>query len=335
MAMCVRSIDIGNHSVKIVVKVVDDILKCISFSSNAVVINDNTLFDTEYSVMISEANGRHFACGDDAYLLTDLVNARPRHDDYVHTDEYVALSKSALRLMDIDTIDVLVLGLPVRLFHSKRDTLKSDWRGRIDLGNGKSVYVKNVVVVVQPFGAYRLAKEKKKIMGRTLVIDPGWQTIDWLLIESGRPLIDSTDSVNMGCFGIMQRISQALSRSRTQELPFPSNASWNLIDEWVRTGVIELFGGNIKTPIDPYMASANDYVRKAIQCVYTSVQEHERIEQIVIAGGGAIFYEAEVRRAFPHIDIFIPDDPVYANVQGFQLIGQDAIENTINKRKQP
>ena len=46
-------------------------------------------------------------------------------------------------------------------------------------------------------------------------------------------------------------------------------------------------------------------------------------DNIVLVGGGAHLFKRAVRRAFPRHTIFEVKEPIYANVRGFQLAGQE------------
>jgi plasmid segregation protein ParM len=337
MPIAIRSIDIGYGFTKFSHKEIDGTLKFSSFESNAVLLDDSSRLNANYEIFQIPVGDQMYAVGDDTCLLSNITNVKPTHDDFVHSIEYEALVKGALCAMELAQIDILVLGLPVHLFSQYREQVKAKWKGRIDLGNGNYVYIRNVIVVIQPMGAYRFHQKNDinlrtdNFSNRTLIIDPGWFTLDMLLIEGENPLMDSTDSFEMGVSGFLKRVAGAISRARNKNLPFPSSATLTQVDEWVRGGEIQLYGGNIRAPISPYLSAGNEYIYKAIQHIYSNVQERERISHIVMAGGAAQIYVDAVREAFPHINIIVPIDPFYANVRGFQIIGENAYKQHTTK----
>lgn len=337
MTIVIRSIDLGYGYTKFLESDINGSLKFTSWESNAVQVNDLSELNTNYEIVQVPVGDKLYAVGDDSYLITSLVNTKPTHDDYVNSVEYHALMKGALRKMELATIDILVLGLPVHLFPQYRDTLKKAWRGNIDLGDGNSVLIRNIITVIQPMGAYRFhqANDGKlrndHFSSRTLIIDPGWFTLDWLVIEGENPLLESTNSIEMGVSGFLKRVAGSISRSRSKQNPFPSSPTLTQVDEWVRFGEINLYGGNIRVPISPYLSAGNEYIYKAIQHIYSNLQERERISNIVMTGGAAQIYVDAVRDAFPHINISVPVDPFYANVRGFQIIGENTYKQHMTK----
>ena len=124
---------------------------------------------------------------------------------------------------------------------------------------------------------------------------------------------------------MLNKVSRSIADASSSDLPLPTTALLTEVDSWIRTGEINLYGGKIKTPIAPYMKSGLDYVDKAIESMYGALTQRHAIQEVVLAGGAAQLYLPAAQRAFPHHNIIVPDDPVYANVRGFQLLGIDAV----------
>ncbi len=92
-------------------------------------------------------------------------------------------------------IDVLVTGLPVSQYMDveRREALKSRLEGEHQITPKRSVAVKSVVVVPQPAGAYMdvVSSTKDEDLleiiqgGKTVVIDPGFFSVDWVALEEG------------------------------------------------------------------------------------------------------------------------------------------------------
>lgn len=141
---------------------------------------------------------------------------------------------------------------------SKYHQLRDKWKGYFDLGCGKTVTVRNVIVTIQPLGGYHDyrstigADRSDHFAGRTLIVDQGWNRLDWMLIEGGTPLVDSTSSIEMGVAGMLEKVGRRISMSASDELPFPSSPLLTEIDRWVRAGEISLEGEKITTAIQPY-----------------------------------------------------------------------------------
>ena len=120
---------------------------------------------------------------------------RELHDDYPATKPYKAVLYAALLLSEQKEIDVLVTGLPVNQFMNPelREALKKRLEGEHQITLKRSVTVKSVVVVPQPAGAYMdiVSSTKDEGLlevlreGKTVVIDPGFFSVDWVALEEG------------------------------------------------------------------------------------------------------------------------------------------------------
>ena len=117
---------------------------------------------------------------------------RTLHGDYVQTPSYWALFLASLLLSGRDKVDCLVTGLPVSqwLDVSKREALAQKLTGRHRATPKREVEVAAVRVVPQPIGGYLdllWSGQGGSVLeeGRVLVIDPGFFSVDWVLVEEG------------------------------------------------------------------------------------------------------------------------------------------------------
>lgn len=94
-----------------------------------------------------------YEVGPDVELAADRFRSRALHDDYIHSSEYRALTAGALAYMKLETIDLLVVGLPVAQYLDKRAALEKLMTGRFAIGRGRHVTVLKTLVVAQPQGA--------------------------------------------------------------------------------------------------------------------------------------------------------------------------------------
>src|SRR6202049_3128879 len=110
--------------------------------------------------------------------------------------------------MKFDHRDLLCVGLPVAAFKAKkRAALERLVLGKHDVGRGKTVRVERARVVPQPQGALmyyghvhnRVAEIRKE---RSLIIDPGARTFDWLVTQGMQLGGEETHSVNRGLFDV-------------------------------------------------------------------------------------------------------------------------------------
>ena len=63
---------------------------------------------------------------------------------------------------------------------------------------------------------------------------------------------------------------------------------------------------------------------QAVAMLHGKLGSTDDLEHIVVVGGGMHLYRASIRRKFPEIAISEVDEPLYANVKGFQLMGEQS-----------
>ena len=63
----------------------------------------------------------------------------------------------------------------------------------------------------------------------------------------------------------------------------------------------------------------------ALDFVLARLDGPQELEHIILVGGGAYLYTKAVRRRFPKHKITEVADPMYANVRGFQLLGEQYV----------
>jgi PRTRC genetic system protein D len=140
---------------------------------------------------------QRFLVGKDSTLEVHRRD-RVRTADFCMKDEYQALVSGALHYAGVNSdVDVLVLGLPVKRLNNYRADLEAKYSGiELSLPNG-TVKVKEARVYAQPVGGLFLwgmekggDRMKRLLNERSLVIDPGHGTLDWLVTE-GFKVIES------------------------------------------------------------------------------------------------------------------------------------------------
>src|SRR5512134_3274438 len=74
-------------------------------------------------------DGSCYEVGPDAHLARGRERARILHADYTTSPEYRALTLGALAYMEVESIDLLVLGLPVSLMANRSQGLRRAFQG--------------------------------------------------------------------------------------------------------------------------------------------------------------------------------------------------------------
>lgn len=243
---------------------------------------------------------------------------------YTDSDQYRASFYAALSLVESPVIDHLVTGLPVSLYSEVdvRTKLARAMTGQHEIWHGKTVTVERVSVIQQPLGAYiDLVSEYEDVdlldRGRILIIDPGFFSLDWVVIEGG----ELRTSVSNTSFNAVSRVLE-LVNDRIYKA-HGARVGVSTLEQAFRCGHSTIYGGGEKIDVRPYVtAAAAEVISGALKTMQGSLRLEERdVDLIAVAGGGAQIVEPAVREVFSKSKITVSKDPVLANARGFWLYG--------------
>lgn len=249
---------------------------------------------------------------------------RAMHQDYVQTASYRALFHASLLLSERDTVDCLITGLPVShwLERSRREAMVTDLAGRHRVTPKREVEVSAVRVVPQPIGGYLdllWSRPGESVLeeGRVLIIDPGFFSIDWVLVEEG----DIRKSSSGTSLEAMSVLLDHASRLMADE--HGGTAPVERLEEALRArrDRVLLFGRPVD--VQPYLEKAAERVAPvALEALRQSLRkESGSVDAVLLTGGGAALYEPVAQSLFPSNPIFVPDQPELANARGFYHFG--------------
>lgn len=348
----VRAIDVGFGLVKLSVRSASGgDVEFISFPSMAIPADASAVRalgtrrrDT-YDVPV---NGANYEVGRDVGLAQAGGSfGRDVTDEFYRGAIYEALTRGALRYMaeaGDSSIDVLVLGLPVNQYNDakRRDYLRALYEGEIDVGDGKRVTVRKVIVQAQPMGGYAALGEHMDELNQTiastagalkplpdgealddlsvLMIDPGEHTLDWLLIQQG--------SINPRASGAASdagrhRVVRTVLESLAADLGRPLGpAVMPRINDALRSrSAVKLAG--VAHDLDRFEPKIMSVVEDCINRMVDGLRDaHEIVDLMVLVGGHPERYRDVLAKRFPAIPVFIMPEPMAANVRGFQMIGE-------------
>lgn len=249
----------------------------------------------------------------------------------IETPEYQALISGAWAYMiansgtDQRSIDTLVLGLPVSGFKANRERLMQIG-GKVftvPLPNKTdiSVVAKKVMVYPQPYGAFVTASRTNPSLTSSdrsvLVLDPGYSTMDWFLIENGQIRLEQCDSFEGGMSTLLAAVGTRISQDTGNGSP-----SFGLIEAGLRRGNMVI--GKNRIDMGPY----NAVIRQQADAV---IREFLRrfeparfgVTDIVLAGGAASYFEQSLSTMLPAYQIHCMKNSVMSNARGFYLAGID------------
>lgn len=323
----VRAIDVGYRNCKFVERVDGDRIVCHTFPSVAPLASDRDLGvdrAARRNTMVIPVGKLRYEVGAEATLAQATDETRNLDDTYVLTNAYLAIVRGALRQMRVPRVDLLMVGLPVSLFKKRRTELEKRLQGHHDVGDDKAVHVAKVKAMAQPMGAflsYAVPHSQRDTMlrERNVIVDPGWRTFDWVLTQALKVLDKRSDAVNKGMFAVVQAMAEAIGRELGTRL---SMFDYDRIDVALRTRTAAKFFGH-PVDLDPFMDAGKRVVDEAITEMRQVVQDGSDIDNFVLGGGAAFFYRAELQKAFPRHRILQIEEPLFANVRGFQIAGME------------
>lgn len=251
---------------------------------------------------------------------------RELHNDYKSTEAYKALFYAALLMTEREEIDVLVTGLPVKqaMEEKERRELISLLKGDHRITPMRSVSIREVIVVPQPTGAYMDmvgSAEDEEVLeaiqhGKTVVIDPGFYSVDWVALAEGELHYRSSGT----SLKAMSRLLQAADELIADD--YGSSPGVAGLEKAIRTeSPVLLFGK--KLDHQSYLNKAAHAVsREALTAMRATMRDDGmKADVVLLAGGGGTAYAEAAQELFPHSKILTPKVPVLANARGFWCLG--------------
>lgn len=346
----VRAIDVGYGNTKFVSfhRADTNEIQCSLFPSiapHASATDDlaGGVFQRRNTVRI-EVNGVVYEVGKDARLAQDASYSRTLTSDYSMSDPYLAMLRGAMFYMAVPHIDLLVVGLPVNTVDIYGEKLRSRLLGShtlpkvvdgVPTGESYDVEVRDVRVVAQPIGGFFDYSISNNLYGKmrnqmNLLIDPGYYTLDWLVAAGVKTVSPRSGAHSGGMSAVLGAIAEAIGKKLGTQITDVTG-----IDEALRTGTNPRFFGQ-EFEIADYVNIGKEKARQFVRTLAGKVgNKGVDIDNIILAGGGADFFKDIISESFPHHELVVTKDPVFANVRGFQLAGaqwahQDAF---ISKRE--
>lgn len=251
---------------------------------------------------------------------------RELHEDYTASKAYEALFKGALlnAAGETDVIEKLVTGLPVHLALDDGcvERLRSKMIGKHRVSKLREIEVLDVDVIAQPLGALSeiyVAGEHSSVIDEStvLVIDPGFFSVDWVLFDNRELVKQSSNSSLKAMSVLLEACNHEIAKD------FGGVPGIEKIEQALQNDrdYILLFGKKVE--LAKYLDFAAETV---VPAVLTEIKQGLRflkgraIDCIVLAGGGARFYESYVRNEFPGALVVMPADSVASNARGFKQL---------------
>lgn len=317
----VRAIDVGFGNTKFVVRSSGGRISCRHFPSLAFFGLDDAIDGARRTVRIP-VDGLYYEVGPDVELAADRFRFRHLHDGYTHTPEYRALAAGALHYMKVDRVDLLVVGLPVAQYLVRRAALEKAMTGAFDVGRRRHVVVHRALAVAQPQGAlfeYAMSQPESLALGRSLVIDVGARTFDWLVTQGSRVVARMSSSVTRGVADVLAAIAERIGAELREEF-----RDVDAIDAALRHGKrLRIY--QREYDLEPFDPLVQKIAEQAVLAMVQRMEATHGIENIVLVGGGAALFKKAIKKQFPKHALREVSDPMHANVRGFQLLGEQFV----------
>jgi len=350
----VRAVDLGYGNVKFTISHDDAFgkVECDLFPSRSPLAGDKGLtaglvqsrdtvvvnvHGTEYEVGhgVAKAQGTFDQTSvlDKNFCLSDAYLARLRGALYY----MMGSAKSGKKYFEGNKISMLMVGLPVATYRNEelRNKLKVILTGTHELPDNRTVKVERVMVMPQPLGAFFEYAFEKGMFDQmkeqtNLIIDPGFFTFDWLLTSGLTPIDARSDSVNRGMSAVIKAMVEAANKKEDWEADIGMIA--RILDEHYRDGKPFIVFNKEYNPND-YMSAGSAVVNEAVAALANSVGDGADIQNIILAGGGAMLFRDAIAKKFHRHQILVMDSPVYSNVRGFQLAGEQQMIRRIRQER--
>ncbi len=310
----VRAVDVGYGWVKYVRGRTPSTIECGKFPSLAPLASWRRLGSAESvrDTFLVTVDGLRYEVGPDAPILRRAEVVRIADDEYINTPQYQALCLGSLAAIGLHQLDTLVLGLPVHSMQ-RAPVLIERFKGAHTLP-GLQVEIGRVLVLAQPVGGYFSAPPAGP-SEVTLVVDPGFFTVDWVVMHGNRAQVERCGSHPGGVHAVLTTVAEGISAAIGR--PY---RNLDAIDASLVAGApLRVQGAAVD--LSQHLRRAEARILEDIAAITASVGSGLDVDRVLLVGGGAAFYRAALQQRF-RMTPEIPVDPEFANVRGFQLVGE-------------
>lgn len=279
----------------------------------------------ERDTIVVRVDGTDYEVGPDSLLLETSDSTRTLNDQYIHTAQYKALTYGALAYMEESVIDLLVVGLPVSTYSQGHEALKKSLIGVHKINEKITCEIKNVLVVYQPLGGltYCMSLEKEDLFkdsdlkdSMNLIIDPGFLTFDFLLANGNKIIENKSGAHTGGVSRILSAIADSISAKIGKKYD-----NYTAIDKALKKKKIKISGK--EEDLIEHIKNTRSVIESPITFMRNIVGDGSDIDNIILLGGGAGIFEKTLKDNFKDHNVICVPDPSFANVKGYQIIGEN------------
>lgn len=333
-APIIRSLDLGFGFTKYSKKENDEIVfkDFPSIAPRASKVEDSDLsFLNERDTLVVKVDGSDYEVGPDSLLLESTESTRSLNDQYIFTAQYRALTMGALAYMNEPVIDLLVVGLPVSNYSSHHESLKKSLMGTHQVNDNFSCEIKNVMVIYQPLGGLKYCmsikspefKDRDLANSNNLIIDPGFLTFDFLMSIGNKVIEKKSNAHAGGVSKILNAIGDSISKKIGKKYD-----NFNAIDKALRRRKIKINGKD--EDLLEHIKNTKSVIESPIIYMKNMIGDGSDIDNIILIGGGSSIFERTLKEHYPQHEILVIEEPAFANVKGYQIIGEENYQRLID-----
>lgn len=324
--MIIRPLDIGYQITKMMRKV-DNKWELFSMPSIAPIYSGIDMsggFLEKRDTEIVDVEGIQYEVGPDANDLQSSDTVKALDSNYISSDAYKAIFYGALAYMKEETIDLLVVGLPVNNL-MKKDELKKVMVGKHEIAEGRIVEVKDALVVPQPLGGLYAAlysddddfEDLRE--SYNLIIDPGSVTFDFLFTHGKKANENRSDAYPGGMIKVLKAIAKSIQDK--YQKPYGNITA---IEKALQKGgdkrVVKLPWQKEKEDLLEHIKNTKSVLESSVTTMKNKVGDgsEQQIDNIILVGGGASIFKKQIEQQYEHFDIKILNDANFSHLEGLE-----------------
>ena len=223
------------------------------------------------------------------------------------------------------TIDYLMLGLPLTTLNKHQDSLSAKFVGEHVINKkGDRILVRNCAVYPQPLGGYAayyvICQNEDEHPPLALLIDVGYNTVDWITCEGLMPNANQSGAVERGMSGFLREVAKSVMKAHA--IPNSTESLVvRLIDQVLMSNRQTVKFSSETIDLTPHLEAGDFVLEQAARAVQNNIGHGVDIEVIIMSGGGAARYAPWIKEMFPKHEVRVLDEPELANVRGFHQFG--------------
>lgn len=342
LAIPVVAIDVGYFATKYTLGTAGKEIQCGCFPSVAPrAVADTSRFSAfgpSLDIVQVEVGGSSYFVGPDAMLRKSGRTPRVVLESFASRPEHAALLQGALYQVARHhligkhetshmEISELVLGLPLNTLREFAEPLK-ELATRTHVlpslhrsGQPLQVTVKRTTVIAQPHGSVVFNTITRQLTSAQhwLVLDLGGGTFDWFLTYGPKVLTDMCGAHPRGMLAAVNAVADAIKPGMRDDPIMVER-----IDTALRTnaGFINVIGQPVS--LEPFMSLVEGVINESLDKMLEVVDGMSAFDAVLVTGGGAHLLRQQLIKRVPEVAgvVLINEDPVFSNVRGFHMVGQ-------------